>query len=205
MVQLTVWPAAGTISQLFGKNSTLDPAYQRSEAYRIYGNYQPAGHLAFDIACKHRTPVYAAHDGRMRFSGAAVDMPRDVANQFMHAFGPAAWPSGNCAMLDAGDGSGTTYSHLDEVNAAIYDNTDIAAGTLLGWAGTTGRSTGTHLHFEYVILPAPNDGWQYGRKDPLLYFPAGWSIPTAPGGTGAPAPRKTRELIPGVPGITVEI
>lgn len=186
MVLLTVRPSRGPITQRFGENSTLDPAFQASDAFRIYGNYQPAGHLALDFGGPHGEPILAAHSGVLRFSGDATTMPDTVADLFMHARGAAGWPSGNCAMLDAGDGTGTTYSHLLGV-APIWDGSFVNAGQVLGWLGSTGRSTGDHLHFEYLRLPAPNDGWLYGREDPLLHFPAGGLFPTAPGSTGAPA------------------
>lgn len=199
MVVCTVLPTFAEITQRFGENSTLDPDFQRSEAFRLYGNYQPAGHNALDFGCNLGDPIYAAHDGTLDFSGDARLCPDWIADKWMIARGDAAWPSGNNALLDAGDGSGTTYNHMVGVAQDVLDGSFVRAGTILGWAGKTGRSTAVHLHFEYVAqLPAPNDGWLYGRDDPLMHFPAGLLIPTGTGGQGSTT---NNELIPGIAGL----
>lgn len=202
MVLLTYYPTDKGISQLFGVNSTLDPAYMASDAYRIYGNYQPAGHGGTDFRANLNDPVYATHDGRLDFSGDARDLPDVIADKWMQAHGAANWPSGNAAFLDAGDGTGTSYAHMNSV-APILDGSWVKAGTVIGYAGTTGRSTGVHVHFEYTVLPSPNDGWLYGRSDPLQHYLAGQIVPIAPGGQGGTVP-KEELLIPGVEDLYVK-
>lgn len=200
MVLLTVIPTFGGISQRFGENSTLDPEYQKSEAFKLYGAYQDAGHNALDFGGALGDPIFAAHDGILDFSGDATTMPDRIADKWMHARGAAGAPSGNNALLDGG-GSGTTYSHMSRV-APILDGSFVAAGTIIGYKGSTGRSTGVHLHFEYVgQLPAPYDEWLYGREDPLLHFPAGLLLPLGVGGIGAPS--VTDEELVDIPGIYI--
>jgi murein DD-endopeptidase MepM/ murein hydrolase activator NlpD len=201
MVLLTVMPVRGFISQRFGVNSTRDPAYRNSVAFFEYGDYQPAGHNGLDFEADLGEEIYAAHDGWLDHSGDARLMPDHIADRWMHARGAAGWPSGWNALLASPDRrSGTTYSHMVR-EAPIPDGSFVKAGTVLGWAGSTGRSTGVHCHFEFVAqLPAPHDGWLYGREDPLLHFPAGLLIPLGVGGQGATATTE-QLLIEGIDGI----
>lgn len=68
---------------------------------------------------------------------------------------------GNYVMLDHGDGYSTVYAHMSSIVVSIGDT--IEAGQLLGFVGSTGYSTGAHLHFETRY-----DGVKY---DPLSEYP----------------------------------
>jgi len=59
------------------------------------------------------------------------------------------------AVLDDGDGLTTLYAHLESV--AVLDGDDVDAGELVGAAGSTGNSTGPHLHFEVRRDGIPED------------------------------------------------
>ncbi|WP_256718115.1 M23 family metallopeptidase [Paenibacillus borealis] len=48
-----------------------------------------------------------------------------------------------------GGGYVTTYAHLSSINARVGDQ--VSAGTVIGGCGSTGTSTGNHLHFEIII------------------------------------------------------
>jgi murein DD-endopeptidase MepM/ murein hydrolase activator NlpD len=66
-------------------------------------------------------------------------------------------------MIDHGNGYQTLYAHMDSVN--VHCGQSVNQGGTIGMAGTTGNSTGVHLHFEvrymggfvspWTVLPAP--------------------------------------------------
>jgi murein DD-endopeptidase MepM/ murein hydrolase activator NlpD len=60
----------------------------------------------------------------------------------------ASWYDGygNCIEIDHGDGYTTRYGHASKFYVSVGDT--VNAGDVIGKVGTTGRSTGTHLHFE---------------------------------------------------------
>jgi len=96
-------------------------------------------HGGIDLAAPAGTPVRAAAAGTVSFSGR-----RGAA--------------GNLVELQHGDGTSTSYAHLQSMRVAAGQT--VAAGQVLGAVGSTGRSTGPHLHFTVeragdAIDPAP--------------------------------------------------
>jgi murein DD-endopeptidase MepM/ murein hydrolase activator NlpD len=53
---------------------------------------------------------------------------------------------GNRVEIDHGDGITTTYNHMESIAVQVGDIVDV--GAVVGKVGTTGRSTGCHLHLE---------------------------------------------------------
>ncbi|HEY8477831.1 MAG TPA: M23 family metallopeptidase [Chloroflexota bacterium] len=92
---------------------------------------QPAYfHAGVDLAAPAGAPVGAANAGRV------------VLAEALGAYG-------NAVVLDHGLGVFTLYAHLDEVLVAVGD--DVPTGHVLGTVGSTGRSTGPHLHWEVRV------------------------------------------------------
>ncbi|MCC8041924.1 MAG: peptidoglycan DD-metalloendopeptidase family protein [Oscillospiraceae bacterium] len=93
--------------------------------------YQGEGrdHKGIDISAPYGTPVYAAA------SGTVIDVG-------------SGWNSGygNAVMIQNDDGNVTMYAHLAEA-ATELDQT-VEEGQLIGYVGSTGDSSGNHLHFE---------------------------------------------------------
>jgi murein DD-endopeptidase MepM/ murein hydrolase activator NlpD len=85
------------------------------------------GHQAVDIANRSGAPVYAAGDGIVLLS----------AEEDRH---------GIHLLLDHGDGYTTLYSHMSAVHVEVGE--EVKAGQKIGAVGSTGLSTGPHLHFE---------------------------------------------------------
>ena len=88
-------------------------------------------HRGQDFAAACGTDVTAAATGTVTFSG-------------WHDFG-----GGNRVVLDHGNGVETTYNHMSSLAVAVGDS--VERGELVGVSGTTGASTGCHLHFEVMV------------------------------------------------------
>ncbi len=89
-----------------------------------------------------------------KFYHRAVDVARRSGGPILVADGgvvtAAGWPSGsgygNRVMVDHGNGYVTLYAHLSVIQVKVGQR--VNRGDVLGQMGNTGRSTGTHLHFE---------------------------------------------------------
>lgn len=89
----------------------------------------------------------------------------------------AGWTGGygNMVEIDHGDGISTRYGHMEEVLVKVGDK--VGTGDPIGLAGSTGRSTGTHLHYEVR---------ENGRPiDPMYFINAGTKLASYISGLGA--------------------
>lgn len=91
-----------------------------------YGN---PGHRGIDIPAPEGTPILAAHSGTVIISG---------------------WNNsyGNQVLLDNGAGLSTRYAHMTQT--AVTAGETVTLGQVIGYVGSTGDSTGNHLHFEMM-------------------------------------------------------
>jgi murein DD-endopeptidase MepM/ murein hydrolase activator NlpD len=122
-------PLSGVVSQAFGWSSLA------LELPLVYGGvFYPHFHTGLDIAAPADTPVGAAAAGRVIFAGQS----RDAAG---HLVG-----YGNYVMVEHGGGVVTLYGHLDQIAVAVGDA--VQQGQVIGLEGSTGWSTGPHVHFE---------------------------------------------------------
>lgn len=101
-------------------------------------NHTRSLHPGLDIAAPMGAPVRAALDGKVVRAGAAGTY-------------------GNLVVLKHADGSETRYAHLSAI--AVKPGQTVTAGTHIGDVGSTGRSTGPHLHFEVRRDGRPVDPW----------------------------------------------
>lgn len=86
-------------------------------------------HMAIDIANKDGPVVVAADSGKVIVVGW-----------------PAPWAYGNRVIIDHGNSYSTLYGHLAAINVSAGQN--VTKGQAIGKMGSSGRSTGPHLHFE---------------------------------------------------------
>lgn len=143
----TVWrPSAGATRNIsdqctlqgvgaMGSGSFVWPAGN----HFLSGNDYWDGHLGIDVAAGLGAPVYAADGGVV-----------------VHA-GPIGGGYGNMVMIDHGNGYHTVYAHLSQVNVRCGQS--VGKGNTIGLAGSTGNSTGPHLHFEVRFMGGFVNPW----------------------------------------------
>ena len=97
-------------------------------------------HNGMDIASNMGTAVYAADGGKV------------VLAEWYGGYG-------NCIMIDHGNGYKTLYGHLSSI--AVSDGQGVSQGAVIGAVGSTGNSTGPHLHFEVYANDSRIDPEQF--------------------------------------------
>ena len=97
---------------------------------------KPQFHKGMDLAAPAGTPVVAALPGKVTSVG----------------YEPGY---GNNVVVEHGDGLRTRYGHLASINVKVGDM--VTSDDTLGKVGSTGRSTGAHLHFEVTRMGRPID------------------------------------------------
>jgi murein DD-endopeptidase MepM/ murein hydrolase activator NlpD len=118
------------------------PTTRRSISGWTFHDPRNPGHIGLDIAAKMWDPIVAVADGVVVF---------------------AEWGGGygNLVIVEHGDEWRSYYAHLTKIVVEVGQ--EVRQGELLGGAGTTGYSTGPHLHFELRY---------HGRPvDPHIYLP----------------------------------
>lgn len=122
------------------------------------GGIGSTDHKGIDIGVPQGTPVQAAKGGKVVFAGDGGGY-------------------GNLVVIDHGDGKFTKYAHLSKINVQEGQNVD--AGDLVGAVGSTGNSTGPHLHFE--VRGGNPDG---AVLDPVAFLEGAQEVPVVGGGGG---------------------
>jgi LysM repeat protein len=125
----------GNYSGAYGSGAFAWP----TAAHTLSGNDFWSGHLGIDIAGSLGDGVWASDAGVIVFAG---------------------WANGgygNMVMIDHGNGYQTLYAHLNSVSAACGQS--VYTGTYIGAIGSTGNSTGPHLHFEVRYLGGFINPW----------------------------------------------
>ena len=136
-----IWPEPNSqISQPFGPSTYwFEPPY---------GSY-PHFHTGIDLVAPFGSPVFAADDGVVALVGAT------------------STGYGNYVVIAHAGGFDTLYGHLS--TALVSVGQVVTQGTPVGLEGSTGNSTGPHLHFELRVNQRP--------VDPTPYLPPGAPSP----------------------------
>lgn len=122
------FPASGPVTSGFGYRRHPILGYSRF-------------HAGLDVSAPNRSPVWAAKEGVVIFTG---------------------WNGGygNTVMVQHPDGVVTLYAHLSAIR--ISSGASVSQGTVIGAIGSTGLSTGPHLHFETRVGGSP--------QNPMLFL-----------------------------------
>ena len=131
-----MWPLSGytTLSSLFGPR-----------IHPVTG--KPGNHTGIDIPAPKGTSILASR------GGVVITSKMGSGND---------WSYGNYVVISHGDGTSTLYAHMN--SRAVKEGDVVKQGQTIGYVGTTGRSTGYHLHFEVRKSGS--------RVDPVDYFPS---------------------------------
>ncbi len=123
-------------------NRTLDRVAS-GFGYRIDPIYKtPKMHTGIDFTAATGTPVYATGDGTVKESG----------------YDNGGY--GNNVIINHGYGYQSLYAHMKKIKVRTGDR--VKRGEVIGWIGSTGKSTGPHLHYEII---------KHGEKiDPIHFF-----------------------------------
>lgn len=115
-----------------------------SRIHPIYGT--PGNHGGTDVRAAYKTPIKAARGGV-------------VMTSEYH------WSYGNYVVVVHDNGTSTLYAHMS--SRAVKEGQTVTQGQILGYVGSTGSSTGNHLHYE--IRVTQNSG-SVVRVDALNYY-----------------------------------
>jgi murein DD-endopeptidase MepM/ murein hydrolase activator NlpD len=115
-----------------------------TNSHAVTGNPYTSWHHAIDLSARLGDNIYASDSGVVVFSGMS------------------SWGYGNLIVIDHGNDWQTVYAHLSVIYAGC--GADVSKGEVIGLAGSTGNSTGPHLHFEIQNV-------NYGYVNPLDFLP----------------------------------
>jgi murein DD-endopeptidase MepM/ murein hydrolase activator NlpD len=112
----------------------------RSDVISAFGLRYRRLHSGIDVRAGYGTPITAAAGGRVLL---------------------ADWlgPYGNVTVIDHGGGLSTVYAH--QAGLMLPEREAVVGGQVIGFAGSTGRSSGPHLHFEVRVHGTPVDPLAY--------------------------------------------
>jgi murein DD-endopeptidase MepM/ murein hydrolase activator NlpD len=139
----------GHIAPAAPRTAVSVPSRMPVEGVRLTSSYgmrnhpvlrKRAQHNGVDLAAAHGTPVYATADGMV---GKA---------QYWGSYG-------NYVQIEHGGELQTRYAHLSSYTVALGDT--VRKGDVIGYIGSTGRSTGPHLHYEVRVGGEPVDPRPY--------------------------------------------
>ncbi|MCU6797115.1 M23 family metallopeptidase [Paenibacillus sp. WQ 127069] len=110
-----------------------------------------SSHRALDLAAKEGTPIKATNDGIVALS-------------------ELLYLTGNSIYIDHGMGLFSQYAHLSELRVKAGDH--VKQGDIIGLVGTTGFSTGPHLHFTFWAHNVPVNPDLFFDTTPFHWLPA---------------------------------
>ncbi len=108
----------------------LPGCMQISTPFGVPDAFGNPGHKGIDIPAPEGTPILAAHSGTVQMTATSDSY-------------------GNQVLLDSGSGISTRYAHMTRY--VVTSGQTVTAGQVIGYVGSTGLSTGNHLHFEVSI------------------------------------------------------
>lgn len=123
-------------------------SYYGNRRHPIYGSVR--FHAGIDISAAYGQPVVASRPGTVLI----LVNPREGSNTGGYGYG-------NYIVIDHGDGFSSLYAHLKNTKVSVGQ--EVASGQLIGTIGSTGTSTGPHLHFEIRLNGSTKNPLDYLR------------------------------------------
>ena len=124
-------------------NYNVITSFAGGRVHPVTGKY--GNHAGIDISAPGGTKIYAA------MSGVVIHAAKGTGS---------SWSYGNYVIVAHSNGTNTLYAHMSRIGCTKGQT--VKQGDVIGYVGSTGRSTGNHLHFEVRQGST--------RKDPLNYF-----------------------------------
>jgi len=135
-------PLSGVVTQGFGPTSlSLEPPLTYG------GAFYPHFHTGLDIAAALGAPVGAAADGVVVLATSSTDSAGHLVGY------------GNYVLIQHRNGLLSVYGHLS--NIVVHAGQAVRQGQVIGLCGSTGWSTGPHVHFEIRLNDVPVDPAPY--------------------------------------------
>lgn len=131
-------------------------------------NPVPGRHSGIDIAAPAGTAVLASNRGKV------------LRAEFIIY-------TGNTVVIEHGGGLKTCYYHMDSLE--VEEGETVERGQMIGKVGSTGYSTGAHLHFEVKLGPSSLDPWALFDGSSEVYFMGDLVSPDSPGAPEGSSPR----------------
>ena len=147
--------ATGTGSLVWPSGCTYITSRQGPRVHPVTGEYK--NHGGTDIGASYGSAIYAAGSGTV-----------------VTAYNNSAYNGGygNYAMINHGNGIQTLYAHMSVCSVTVGQT--VSAGQTIGYVGSTGRSTGPHLHFEVRVNGSRVDPQSYYPGISFSYSPTAW-------------------------------
>jgi murein DD-endopeptidase MepM/ murein hydrolase activator NlpD len=108
----------------------VSSSFSQSRMHPISGQFKR--HPAVDFAAPHGTPIKAAGSGRITFVGAKGAYGKTI-------------------MIEHHNSISTLYAHMSGFDKSIRRGSQVQEGQTIGYVGSTGMSTGAHLHYELRV------------------------------------------------------
>jgi murein DD-endopeptidase MepM/ murein hydrolase activator NlpD len=111
--------------------------------HKTQGLHGP-GHRGIDIGAPIGTPIYASASGVVSLAHPG-------------------WSGGygNMVIINHPNGTKTLYAHMSKIGT--YTGANVSQGDVIGYVGSTGHSTGPHLHFEVFNAKNPGADWSWAK------------------------------------------
>ena len=119
------------------------PINGKSKRNITTGYYGYKGHTGVDFACSPGTPIVAVKSGTVVTSTALKNSKGKYRSY------------GEYVVINHHDGTMTLYAHMLSGSRTVVPNQKVSQGQVIGQVGSTGNSTGPHLHFEVRIGGSP--------------------------------------------------
>jgi murein DD-endopeptidase MepM/ murein hydrolase activator NlpD len=107
----------------------ISSGFSNARYHPILHRYRP--HVGVDLVARYGTPVKAVADGRVEASSWAGEL-------------------GNCVRIRHEHHIESIYGHLSRISPTARPGSYVRVGQVIGWVGSTGLSTGPHLHFALI-------------------------------------------------------